>query len=504
VPQQTLQPQQEQAAEAPLPENQAFVPSPDTGSWKPEAVRAAVQSAAAAFGYKIVDTGLDVGAVDRYGNVVNLGTQMYDKFNPGSEVGQWIDKVGNSEFAGEIGQRMAEPGLHRVWFGHDFATNLDNVVGQFGWSAVPDYILQLLKDSLTKSGIPFPGVELLVRDGTVSDRVATDWLSTNIGEVFGGGVAFFGTYRLMRATQKGTLTRPQAVFATVGVGIKLVAGVATAQPFLIISGLADAAILVTNLKAVKEAFKKAAEVAQERPARPVVRPPQMQVAPPMNPVAQAPPVSPAEVAPEVPAVVAPEQVVEAPAEAAEAPQPAVAERIDAADDIVADPEAIQQGMRELDNGLLPKIDAARTAKEVDAAVREYKANFKAGNPPKSIVSNLISVLEDKAAAKKAQLRAEKQQEASTPQTELEQALEEFRKFLPSERADGPAVAAAAPSGAEFIAAATRLMDAAWNDGITTPEGLAAYLVEKLGAAATPKLLRSIVTPGGRSMSLKRV
>ncbi len=430
------QTQQEQAAaeeQAPLPENQAFVPAPDTGSWKPEAVRAAVQSAAAAFGYKIVDTGLDVGAVDRYGNVVNLGTQMYDKFVPGSEVGQWIDKVGNSEFAAEIAEKMATPGLHRVWFGHDFLTNLDNVVGQFGWSAVPDYILQLLKDSLTKSGIPFPGVELLVRDGTVSDRVATDWLSTNIGEVFGGGVALFGTYRLMRATQKGTLTRPQAVFATVGVGIKLVAGVATAQPFLIISGLADAAILVTNLKAVKEAFKKAAEVAQERPARPVVRPPQMQVAPPMNPVAQAPPVSPAEVVAEAPAVVAPEQVVEAPAEAAEAPQPAVAERIDAADDIVADPEAIQQGMRELDNGLLPKIDAARTAKEVDAAVREYKANFKAGNPPKSIVSNLISVLEDKAAAKKAQLRAEKQQEASIPQTELEQALEEFRRFLPEQR-----------------------------------------------------------------------
>jgi RNA polymerase sigma factor (sigma-70 family) len=318
------------AEEAVAPDNRAFVPAADTQTWTSEGLRAAVQSAAAAFGYKIVDTGIDVGAVDRYGNVVNVGTQMYDKFTPGSEVGQWIDKVGNSEFAAEIAEKMATPGLHRVWFGHDFLTNMDNVVGQFGWSAVPDFILQLLKDSLTKSGIPFPGVELLVRDGTVSDRFATDWLSTNIGEVFGGGVAFFGTYRLAQAARQGNLSRPRVVFATVGVGIKLAAGVATAQPFLIISGLADAAILVTNLDAVKAAFKKGADMAKERPARPVVRPPQMvevrQVAPPPGPPAMAPPV---EAAADTPSVVAPEPVVETPVEAVEAPQPAVAERIDA-------------------------------------------------------------------------------------------------------------------------------------------------------------------------------
>lgn len=309
------------AADEAMPENRAFVPSEDTGNWTSEALRAAVKNAAAAFGYKIVDTGIDFGVVDRYGNTVNVGTQMYDKLVPGSEVGQWIDKVGNSEFAAEIADKMATPGLHRVWFGHDFLTNLDNVVGQFGWSAVPDFILQLLKDSLTKSGIPFPGVELLVRDGTVSDRFATDWLSTNIGEVFGGGVAFFGTYRLAQAARQGNLSRPRVIFATVGVGIKLAAGVATAQPFLIISGLADAAILVTNLDAVKAAFKKGADMAKERPARPVVRPPQMvepRVMPPQNPPAMAPPVA----VEEAPAVVAPEPVVETPVEAVEAPQPA--------------------------------------------------------------------------------------------------------------------------------------------------------------------------------------
>jgi RNA polymerase sigma factor (sigma-70 family) len=327
------------AADEAMPENRAFVPAEDTGNWTSEGLRAAVKNAAAAFGYKIVDTGIDIGAVDRYGNVVNVGTQMYDKFNPGSEVGQWIDKVGNSEFAAEIADKMATPGLHRVWFGHDFLTNLDNVVGQFGWSAVPDYIVQLLKDSLTKSGIPFPGVELLVRDGAVSDRVATDWLSTNIGEVFGGGVAFFGTYRLAQQARQGNLSRPRVVFATVGVGIKLAAGVATAQPFLIISGLADAAILVTNLDQVREAFKKGADMAKERPARPVVRPPQMvdapQVAPPPGPPAQAPPVSQqapavrvsAQAVEKAPSVVTPDPVAQAPAEAVEAPQPAVAERI---------------------------------------------------------------------------------------------------------------------------------------------------------------------------------
>lgn len=257
-----------------IPQNNAFIPADNTRQWTPQALRFAVQSAAAAFGYKIVDTGIDIGIHDRYGKTVNLGTQLYDKLVPGSEVGQWLDKIGHSPFASEIAGKISHPGVHRVWFGHDFATNLGGVVDKFGIGAIPDYIGQLAKDSLTKSGIPFPGVELLVRGGAVSDRVATDWLSTNIGEVFGGGVAFFGTYRLLRATQKGTLTRPRVIFATIGVGIKLAAGVATAQPFLILSGLADAAILVTNLKDVRAAFQKAADVAKERPARPIVRPPE--------------------------------------------------------------------------------------------------------------------------------------------------------------------------------------------------------------------------------------
>lgn len=255
----------EPAASQSAPAQLAFVPADVSRSWTPQAVEAALKLAAAAFGYKIVDTGIDVGAVDRYGNTVNLGTQLYDKLVPGSELGRWIDNLANSSLHAEIAGRVTSPGLHRVWFGHDFASNLGDVVGEFGWSAIPSYVGQLLKDSLTPSGIPLPGVELLVHGGAVSDRAATDWLSLNIGEVFGGGVAFLGTWQLASQAKKGTLTRPRVVFATLGIGVKLVAGVLTAQPFLVLSGLADVAILVTNLDQVRAAFKKAADVAKTKP-----------------------------------------------------------------------------------------------------------------------------------------------------------------------------------------------------------------------------------------------
>lgn len=545
------------AVDEAMPENRAFVPADDTGNWTSEALRAAVKNAAAAFGYKIVDTGIDVGAVDRYGNVVNFGTQMYDKFVPGSEVGQWIDKVGNSEFAGEIAEKMATPGLHRVWFGHDFLTNLDNVVDQFGWSAVPDFILQLLKDSLTKSGIPFPGVELLVRDGTVSDRVATDWLSTNIGEVFGGGVAFFGTYRLAQQARQGNLSRPRVVFATVGVGIKLAAGVATAQPFLIISGLADAAILVTNLDQVREAFKKGADMAKERPARPVVRPPQMvgpRVMPPQNPPALAPP------------VVAPEPVAQAPAEAVEAPQPAVAESIDTApkrprkratkpkaveaksEDVSEDaPSELDAAFADLERFLKPAevrgpdglTDTERAALEAEMmADQEAEAAEAAGAGGIDILDAVREAggLPAKASSKTYQYAGELQRireaqrpgnavgvkgtfnlfrnnapdldalikdlqtmgfrDLSTPRDVFDLIERRLTGGRPIYGYEGMVLAAAAqPAGAEFIAAMTRVADALYAEGATTPEAMAARLVERFGNDMTPKLLSQVWANG---------
>ena len=548
------------AVDEATPENRAFVPADDTGNWTSEALRAAVKNAAAAFGYKIVDTGIDVGAVDRYGNVVNVGTQMYDKFTPGSEVGQWIDKVGNSEFAAEIAEKMATPGLHRVWFGHDFLTNMDNVVGQFGWSAVPDFILQLLKDSLTKSGIPFPGVELLVRDGTVSDRFATDWLSTNIGEVFGGGVAFFGTYRLAQQARQGNLSRPRVVFATVGVGIKLAAGVATAQPFLIISGLADAAILVTNLDQVREAFKKGADMAKERPVRPVVRPPQMvetpQVAPPPGPPAQAPPVS-----QQAPSVVMPEPVAQAPAEAVEAPQPAVAERIDAAPKrprkratkpkaaapAVQPASELDAAFADLERFLKPAevrgpdglTDTERAALEAemmadqsaeaaeaasDGGIDILDAVREAGGLPAKTSSKVYQYAGELQRIREAQrpgnavglkgtfnlfrndapdldalikdLQTMGFRDVATPSDVFDLIERRLSTGRPIYGYEGMVLAAAAqPAGAEFIAAMTRVADALYAEGATTPEAMAARLVERFGNDMTPKLLSQVWANG---------
>lgn len=212
------------------------------------------------FGYKIVDTGIPSGFVDRWGTAHNFGTQLFDKMQPGSEVGQWIDKVGNAgpEITAHIQENMTQPYFHRVWFGHDPVANIGAVVDQFGVGALPEWALQLAKDSTTKSGIPLPGTQYLVHGGLVGDRTATNWLSMNVGEALSGGFAILGTFKLARNLKQGKPIREG--WAIAGVGFKLVGGVVQSNPVLILSGIADATMLVAaRPAAVKAALDLAAK-----------------------------------------------------------------------------------------------------------------------------------------------------------------------------------------------------------------------------------------------------
>ena len=56
-------------------------------------------------------------------------------------------------------------------------------------------------------------------------------------------------------------------------------------------------------------------------------------------------------------------------------------------------------------------------------------------------------------------------------------------------------AAAQPAGSEFIAAMTRVADALYAEGATTPEAMAARLVERFGNDMTPKLLSQVWANG---------
>ena len=225
----------------------------DTAAW--QGIREFFKHGISIFGYKVADTGIDVGLRGSHGKV-NLGTQIWDKvLEPGSEIGRFMDNVANSQYA-DVMKPLADahPGwMHRVFFGHDFASNVGQVVEKFGWGGLPDYVWQLFKDSSTKSGIPLPFTEMLVRKGVMSGKTAYA-LSTNIGGFVGAGVSFLGTYRLYRDAKAGHLTKPRVVFATVGMGVKLVGGAATCQPLIFLSGLCDAVILVTKVSDIKAAF----------------------------------------------------------------------------------------------------------------------------------------------------------------------------------------------------------------------------------------------------------
>lgn len=212
----------------------------------------------AAFGHKVVDTGLPFGFTDRYGTFHSFGTQILDKAVPGSDLGQWIDNVGNSPVADVIREQMSAPWTHRVWFGHDPLANLGTVLDKFGPAALPEWALQLLKDSTTKSGIPLPGVQWLVHKGVVGDVAATEWLSMNLGEALGAGLGILGTYKLFRKARDGQ--EIHTGWALLGIVFKLTGGVLSANPVLILLGLADAAIVVGARRGwMKAGFQKARE-----------------------------------------------------------------------------------------------------------------------------------------------------------------------------------------------------------------------------------------------------
>lgn len=251
------------------------------------------------FGHVIVDTGIPSGMSDRYGTALNLGTAMFDKLKPGNDIGQWIDAYSakvNPEWYTYLREHGVEPGLHRVWFGHDPLANLATVLekfpnppldqlfggavgglagailgrklGKVGRAATTaagavaggmlgttglSYAGQLAKDGLTKSGIPLPGVQWLVQSGVVSAQNATKWLSMNVGEALSGGLAILGTYRLWKKAKNGQhISNGWAIF---GIASKIVGGVLQANPVLILSAAADSAILMVPF--TKEAIRKA-------------------------------------------------------------------------------------------------------------------------------------------------------------------------------------------------------------------------------------------------------
>lgn len=173
-------------------------------------------------------------------------TQHIDHSLPATELSRWMDTVN-----GHVGGFY-----HRVKHGHDFLANVGEVYNRFGVEGVLKYPIELLKDATTPHGIPFPGTQFLVEGDIVSARTATEWLSINVADVFAGGVSIYSTYRLWKKSKAGNIGRPTIIWATIGIGVKISAGVVTKNPVLIISGLADVPILILGFEQAKRAFGK--------------------------------------------------------------------------------------------------------------------------------------------------------------------------------------------------------------------------------------------------------
>ena len=151
---------------------------------------------------------------------------------------------------------LASGAYHRVEAGHDILFNAKAVYEKFGLTGlVKDYPIELSKDFLSKHGIPLPGVEGLVKAGIIPHKVGTEWFSVNAGEMFSGGLAIYHTCKLYKKSKKGHFTKKDTIWISVGIGVKLVAGVSQTNPILIVSGLSDGYILLINDVEVRRFIK---------------------------------------------------------------------------------------------------------------------------------------------------------------------------------------------------------------------------------------------------------
>ena len=191
-----------------------------------ERSRDAVSLIAIAGGYKITD----------------VTQKIHDGFKA-NEVSSYMDGLASGSY-------------HRVEAGHDVLFNAKSIYEQFGLKGLTtDFPIELSKDALSKHGIPLPGVEGLVNKGMVSHKTGTEWLSVNIGEIFAGGLAIYHTYKLYKKSKKGKFNKKEVIWISAGIGLKLVAGAVTKNPVLIVSGLSDGYVLLTNHSEVKKFIK---------------------------------------------------------------------------------------------------------------------------------------------------------------------------------------------------------------------------------------------------------
>lgn len=130
------------------------------------------------------------------------------------------------------GGYMKYGGYHRLFGGHSI----------FDFSMWKEHGFAFLKeigiDSLTPNGVPLPGVETLVKEGLVTPKFATNWLSLNIGGALCAALSMADTGVSIYKSKKNTLKGKEINVALKGVA-KITTGCMTMNPFPIAFGTID-------------------------------------------------------------------------------------------------------------------------------------------------------------------------------------------------------------------------------------------------------------------------
>ena len=155
---------------------------------------------------------------------------IHDKAKPNA-YSSWMDKGSNIH-----GQ------FHRLYHGHDFILNIIPFIKKFGIRKTPYFLYELIKDSLTKNGVPIGGVQFLANNKIINKNILNSYGSLNIGDFLAGSIALADSYRFFKKYKKGFKPKDlsKGGFRVI---FKISYGVWRRSPLLVMSGVIDSAVL---------------------------------------------------------------------------------------------------------------------------------------------------------------------------------------------------------------------------------------------------------------------
>lgn len=173
--------------------------------------------------------------------------ENHESMFPDNDFSDWMDSSDK--------RRRMFKGYHRLYNGHDIASNFIPFVQKFGISKLPHFFIEIGKDSLTPNGIPLLFVQKLARTGLISDKILTKYFSINFGDVVSGGVAIAHSRSFYKRYKKGFKSK-DIKWGFPIVFIKLGYGIVSSNPIIIATSIFDVGVTLNwNLKQRKK-FKQ--------------------------------------------------------------------------------------------------------------------------------------------------------------------------------------------------------------------------------------------------------